>query len=408
MPEINPLSGKKVLLGVTGSIAAYKAIQLVRYLTVAGADVQVVLTRSARHFVSELPLQVLSRNNVYTKLFDSSTREVLHVSLASGFDLVLIAPATADFIAKMALGLADDLLSTLLLSTTTPILIAPAMDLGMWDHPAIQKNVATLVERGCQIIDPESGPLASGLEGIGRMADERKIVETAADLLLKRAAKKSSPLSKEVVLVTAGPTREAIDPVRFISNRSSGKMGYAIAEAACELGADVILISGPVALPTPFGVKTILVESAEEMKKMVEQYAVSATVVIMAAAVCDYAPLCPSDQKEKKKPQSLQLKITDDILKGLSKNKKGKILVGFAAETENLFENALAKMKEKGLDLIVANDVTLSGAGFDCDTNIVDIIDANGRKTALPKMQKSDLARRILEEVIGLIHGRTT
>ncbi|MEK7748143.1 MAG: bifunctional phosphopantothenoylcysteine decarboxylase/phosphopantothenate--cysteine ligase CoaBC [Nitrospirota bacterium] len=397
---------KKVLFGITGSIAAYKSVQIIRSLTLAGFEVQVVRTSAARHFVADLPLQVLSKNPVHSELFDPNSGEVLHVSLATGFDLILIAPITADFMAKMALGLADDLLSALLLSTPTPIVIAPAMDLGMWDHPAVQKNTATLIERGCTIVDPEAGPLASGLSGIGRMADEKKIVEKVFELLLKKPAAENLPLKKEVVLVTAGPTREAIDPVRFISNRSSGKMGYAIAKAANEFGAEVILISGPVGINPPIGVKTIAVESSAEMKEAVTRYATSATIVIMAAAVCDYTPDNPASQKVKKKPHALSLRVTDDILQGLAKDKKGKILVGFAAETENVFENALSKLKKKNLDLIIANDVTVPGAGFDCETNIADIIDAKGQKTPLPKMSKSDLAQKILEAVIKLVRER--
>lgn len=397
---MKPLSGKRVLLGVTGSIAAYKSIQIVRDLTSAGCEVQVVLTDAAHHFVPALALQILSKKKVVSLLFDPSSDAILHVTLATGFDLILIAPVTADFLAKMAAGLANDLLSTLLLATKIPILLAPAMDLGMWDHPAVHKNVAILKDRGCLIIDPVFGPLASGLEGIGRMADEQKIVDEASRFLLKNSQGKSRSLAKEVVLITAGPTREAIDPVRFISNRSSGKMGYALAEEAYKFGAKVILISGPVSLPAPFGVETIYVQSAEEMKKEVEQHVKQVTVVVMAAAVSDYTPVYPVNQKEKKRPQSLQIKLTDDILKGLSKYKKGRIFVGFAAETADLFENAWAKLKEKKLDLIVANDVLQEGAGFDTDTNIVDLIDAKGRKTSLPKMPKTDLARRILEEVI--------
>ncbi|MBI3358356.1 MAG: bifunctional phosphopantothenoylcysteine decarboxylase/phosphopantothenate--cysteine ligase CoaBC [Nitrospirae bacterium] len=397
---MKPLSGKRVLLGVTGSIAAYKSIQIVRDLTSAGCEVQVVLTDAAHHFVPALALQILSKKKVVSLLFDPSSDAILHVTLATGFDLILIAPVTADFLAKMAAGLANDLLSTLLLATKIPILLAPAMDLGMWDHPAVHKNVAILKDRGCLIIDPVFGPLASGLEGIGRMADEQKIVDEASRFLLKNSQGTSRSLAKEVVLITAGPTREAIDPVRFISNRSSGKMGYALAEEAYKFGAKVILISGPVSLPAPFGVETIYVQSAEEMKKEVEQHVKQVTVVVMAAAVSDYTPVYPVNQKEKKRPQSLQIKLTDDILKGLSKYKKGRIFVGFAAETADLFENAWAKLKEKKLDLIVANDVLQEGAGFDTDTNIVDLIDAKGRKTSLPKMPKTDLARRILEEVI--------
>ncbi len=392
---MKPLSGKRVLLGITGSIAAYKAIQIVRDLTSAGCEVQVVLTEAAHHFVPPLTLQILSRKKVYTHLFDPSSDAIPHVTLATGFDLILIAPVTADFLAKMAMGLADDLLGTLLLATKIPILLAPAMDLGMWDHPAVRNNVALLKERGCAIVDPVYGPLASGLEGIGRMADEKTILDAVSLFLLN-----NYPLAKEIVLVTAGPTREAIDPVRFISNRSSGKMGYALAEQAQKMGAKVILISGPVSLPAPFGVEIVYVQSAEEMKCEVEHHVKSATIVIMAAAVCDYVPVRVASQKEKKKPQALQLTLTDDILKGLSKQKAGKFVVGFAAETENLFENALTKLKEKNLDLIVANNVAQEGAGFDTDTNIVDLIAANGKKISLPKMPKTDVARRILEEVI--------
>ena len=399
---MKPLSGKKVLLGITGSIAAYKSIQIVRDLTSAGSEVQVVLTPAAHHFVPPLTLQILSTKKVYSDLFDPSSDVIPHLTLAMGFDLILIAPATADFLAKMAAGFADDLLSTLLLATKIPILAAPAMDLGMWDHPAVLKNVALLKDRGCSIIEPVFGPLASGLEGIGRMADEKKIFSEASRFLLKKTDQKTESLGKEVILVTAGPTREAIDPVRFISNRSSGKMGYALAEEAQKFGAKVILISGPVSLPAPFGVETITVQSAEEMKREVKRYVKRATIVIMAAAVSDYTPVHPSTQKKKKHPQSLQLKLTDDILNGLSKYKKGRIFVGFAAETTNLYENAWKKLKEKKLDLIVANNVLSDGAGFDTDTNIVDFIDKEGQKTALPKMSKTDVARRILEEVVRI------
>jgi phosphopantothenoylcysteine decarboxylase/phosphopantothenate--cysteine ligase len=400
VPTIKPLSGKRVLLGITGSIAAYKSIQIVRDLTSAGSEVQVVLTPSAHHFVPPLTLQIFSKKKVYTNLFEESADAIPHVTLAMGFDLILIAPATADFLAKMALGLADDLLSTLLLATKTPILVAPAMDLGMWDHPAVQKNVALLKERGCIIIDPVFGPLASGKEGMGRMADEKKILDAAVLFLLRDSKKKNNALEKEVVLITAGPTREAIDPVRFISNRSSGKMGYALADAARELGAEVILISGPVSLSVPFGVEAITVQSAKEMNHEVNRHVKRATIVIMAAAVCDYTPVQKTDQKEKKKPQSLPLKLTDDILKGISKYKKGRLFIGFAAETENLFENACTKLKDKNLDIIVANNVLREGAGFDTDTNIVDLINAKGQKITLPKMPKIDVARHILEQVI--------
>ncbi len=398
---MKPLSGKKVLLGITGSIAAYKSIQIVRDLISEGGDVQVALTPAAHHFVPALTLQILSKKKVYSDLFDADSETIPHVTLAMGFDLILIAPVTADFLAKMAIGLADDLLSTLVVATKIPILLAPAMDLGMWDHPAVCNNVALLKERGCSIIEPVFGPLASGADGIGRMADAQKIVEEAVRLLLKNSEQKRHALENEVVLVTAGPTREAIDPVRFISNRSSGKMGYALAEEARQLGAKVILISGPVSLRTPMGVEKIDVQSAAQMKHEVERHVKLATFVILAAAVCDYAPVSIANKKEKTRPQALQLTLTDDILKGLAQqHKKGQIFVGFAAETEHLFEHARAKLKEKNLDLIVANDVSQEGAGFDADTNMVDLIDAKGQKTSLPNMLKTDVARRILEEVV--------
>ncbi len=389
------LSGKKILLGITGSIAAYKSLQIVRDITAAGGEVQVVLTPAAHHFVPPLTLQVFSKKPVLTDLF-ASTTEVLHVTLATGFDLVVIAPATADFIAKMALGIGNDLLSNILLSTTTQVLLAPAMDLGMWDHPAVSANVALLKKRGCMILDPTSGPLASGLSGIGRMADEETIFNRINMLLAP-----IKPLDQEVVLVTAGPTQEAIDPVRFISNRSSGKMGYAIADLARQWGAKVILITGPTALPIPQGVRAIHVRSAAEMKVAVTEEAASATVVIMAAAVGDYTPVNLANQKLKRMTTALALKPTDDIIAGLAK-KKGRLLVGFSAETENLYPNAWAKLKKKGLDLIVANDLTQEGAGFDVDTNIVLLIHSDGSQTTLPKMLKSEVARHILEEVTQL------
>jgi phosphopantothenoylcysteine decarboxylase/phosphopantothenate--cysteine ligase len=303
----------------------------------------------------------------------------------------------------MATGLADDLLSNLLLANTAPIVLAPAMDLGMWDHPAIQENVTRLRLRGVHIIEPEVGPLASGKEGKGRLADESLIVAKVLDKLSgeKEPEGGNLRLKGEVILVTAGPTREPIDPVRFISNRSSGKMGYALAKAAQGCGGHVILISGPTALPPPPGVKFISVGTAAEMKKEVEYHFGQATIVIMAAAVSDYAPQNISARKMKKseKRMSIPLKETEDILKGLSAQKKGQILIGFAAETEDLIHNAKLKLKDKGLDLIVANDVTEEGAGFDVETNIVQVIDREGRITALPKMLKTELAHGILREI---------
>jgi len=406
---MHSLSGKKILLGITGSIAAYKAIQVVRDFTSAGADLQVVITAAGRRFVPVHTLQVFSKKPVLCDLF-KPTADVLHVTLARGFDLVVIAPVTADFMAKMALGLADDLLSSILLSTSTPVLLAPAMDLGMWDHPAVRKNVALLKERGCNIIDPQWGPLASGLEGVGRMAEPDQIYQRGIALLAAEDTTGNDdkiPLSGETILVTAGPTQEAIDPVRYISNRSSGKMGYAIAEAARKGGAEVILVSGPTSLPDLEGVKMIRVQSTNEMLTEVERYFASATIVVMAAAVSDYTPTKRSDQKLKRMPQSLHLSPTPDILQSLAPRKGERFLVGFAAETEHLYENALTKLRAKGLDLIVANDVTEAGAGFDSDTNIVDLIDAEGHRTSFPKMLKRDLAYRILKEVVRLKDHRS-
>lgn len=393
-----PLSGKKILLGITGSIAAYKSLQVVRDLKAAGADVQVVLTPTAHRFVPSLTLQIFSGRPVYTELFDSHN-EVIHLSLAQEADLILIAPATAHFIAKMAIGLADDLLTNLLLTATPQIFIAPAMDFGMWEHPAVQGNLRILRDRGVQIIEPEIGPLASGKEGKGRLASEKTIVETVSSFLIG-----GSKLAGEVVLVTAGPTQEPIDPVRYISNRSSGKMGYALAEAAAQWGGHVILISGPTSLPSPSGVERIMVRTAEEMKKEVDRCFSQSTIVIMAAAVSDYRPQSGAAQKLKKtgRRRSVSLEETDDILKGLLGKKGKRIVVGFAAETERLAENAEKKLRSKGLDLIIANDITREGAGFDVDTNIVEAIDAKGKKTSFPKMSKTLLARYILEEIVKL------
>lgn len=395
------LSGKKILLGITGSIAAYKSLQILRDLKSMGADVQVVLTPSAHRFVPPLTLQVFSGRPVFTDPFDPH-EEVLHLTLAEQADLILIAPATANFLAKMAVGLADDLLGSLLLAASAPILIAPAMDVGMWDHPAVKENVATLQRRGIQMIEPEVGPLASGKEGTGRLASEKVILERVLSLLSAER-----PLADEVVLVTAGPTQEPIDPVRFISNRSSGKMGYALARVAREWGARVILVSGPTQLSSPPGVARIAVRTAEEMKKAVEAHFPEATIVLMAAAVSDYRPEAVFPQKMKKSghSKSIRLKETDDILAGLRLQKEKRIIVGFAVETEALLENARKKLFRKGLDLIVANDVTQEGAGFDVETNIAQLIDSKGRITPLPKMPKEALARYILEEVVRLKTG---
>lgn len=386
---------------MTGSIAAYKSLQILRDLKSMGADVQVVLTPAAHRFVPPLTLQVFSGRPVFTDLFDPH-EEVLHLTLAEKADLILIVPATAHFIAKMAIGLADDLLGNLLLAASAPVLIAPAMDVGMWDHPTVRENVTLLQKRGIQVVEPDIGPLASGKEGKGRLAGEKTILERVVSLLTSEP-----PLEGEVVLVTAGPTQEPIDPVRFISNRSSGKMGYALARVAREWGARVILVSGPTPLPAPTGVERIFVRTAEEMKKEVEARYAEATIVLMAAAVSDYRPdeVSPRKLKKSGRSRSVRLKETEDILAGLRLRKEKRIVVGFAAETEALVENARKKLFRKGLDLIVANDVTQEGAGFEVETNIAQLIDTKGRITPLPKMSKEALARYILEEVVRLKTG---
>ncbi len=402
------LAGKKILLGVTGSIAAYKSLQLVRDLTKAGAKVNVVLTAAAHEFVPPLTLKVFSGQPVLSGLFDPAN-DMAHLRLAEEADLVLIAPTTAHFIAKMAAGFADDLLSTLLLATKAPILIAPAMDLGMWDHPAIVDNVALLKKRGVTVIEPESGPLASGKEGVGRLATEQGIIDAIirsfSALPKNEPSAMSGALAGEVILITAGPTEEAIDPVRFISNRSSGKMGYALAQIASQWGAEVCLISGPTRLAEPLGVKVISVRSAAEMQQAFNRNLQTASIVIMAAAVSDYRPVSPARQKIKKNGiagRTLDLEACTDILEERAEGPEAQLVIGFAAETENLIENATKKLKKKRLDLIVANDVTMAGAGFDVDTNIVHLINRKNQVTALPKMSKQQLAGKILAEILKI------
>jgi phosphopantothenoylcysteine decarboxylase/phosphopantothenate--cysteine ligase len=393
------LSGKKVVLGVTGSIAAYKSLQIVRDLTEAGASVQGVLTRTARRFVPALTLQIFSGQPVGTHLFDAKNH-VAHVTIAQDADLILVAPVTAHFIAKMVAGLADDLLGNILLSSPAPVWIAPAMDVGMWDHPAMRQNIALLRERGVFIIEPEIGALASGAEGMGRLADPSVIFQTVASALSESAL-----LKGKRVLVTAGPTEEPIDPIRFISNRSSGKMGYALAQAARIWGGEVLLISGPSALPCPSGVKRLWVRTAEEMKAAVDHHAAETDFLLMAAAVSDYRPTQAQAMKIKKSghPSRLTLEEVPDILQNLPAGHHRRVVVGFAAETENLIENARAKCQAKGLDLIVANDVTQEGAGFDVDTNIAHLIDRTGQITSLPKMSKTELARHILHAALARV-----
>ncbi|HXC61303.1 MAG TPA: bifunctional phosphopantothenoylcysteine decarboxylase/phosphopantothenate--cysteine ligase CoaBC [Nitrospiria bacterium] len=389
------LANKKIVLGVTGSIAAYKAVLLLRELSERGADVAVVMTPSAQRFVTPLTFQVLSRQPVHTDLFEPR-KEILHLTLAEEANLVLIAPATAHFIARAAHGMADDLLTALMLATTAPVILAPAMDGNMWDHPMVQQNIARLCEIGVRIVEPEVGPLASGNEGKGRLAAEDRILEAVFDCFERKR-----DLAKELVLVTAGPTQEPIDPIRFLSNRSSGKMGYAMAEAARDRGARVILISGPTALPKPAGIEFVEVRTSEEMYQAVKKFFPKVTMLIMAAAVADFRPQETGVQKRKKDgmPQTLGLEKTPDILAEVSRDKEGRLVVGFAAETHDLINQAKTKLQKKNLDLIVANDVTMEGAGFEVDTNIVTLLDRSGLIIKLPKLSKREVAGRILDHV---------
>jgi phosphopantothenoylcysteine decarboxylase/phosphopantothenate--cysteine ligase len=402
----------RITLGVTGGVAAYKAAELVRLLQQDGFSVQVVMTRGAREFVTPLTFAALSGQKVITDLFgDSSGGEanlesaIEHIAVAQRTDLLLVAPATADIIAKFARGIADDFLTTLYLASTAPVVVAPAMNVNMWNHAATQENIAALRARGVVVVDPAEGYLACGMIGAGRLAGQAEIVHAVREVL-----KAQRDLDGETVLVTAGPTYEDLDPVRYITNRSSGKMGYAVAEAAALRGAEVILVSGPANLETPAGVNRIDVRSANEMHAAVVDRIAGASIAIFAAAVADYRPVEQRAEKIKKGSAlfTISLEQTKDILADVAKNKGRKIIVGFAAETDHVAENARKKLQSKNADLIVANDVTAEGAGFDRDTNIVTLFSRDGRDLALPKMNKSEVALRILDEVVRLrrvLHG---
>jgi phosphopantothenoylcysteine decarboxylase/phosphopantothenate--cysteine ligase len=394
------LVGKQIVLGVTGSIAAYKAIALLRTLLREGARVQVVMTQSATKFVTPLTFEVLSGHPVSTEIFEAH-QEMKHLSLSEQADAIVIAPATANCLAKSALGLGDDLLSTLLLTAQCPLILAPAMDGGMWTHPSVTEHVAKLRERGTIVVDPVVGPLASGRIGQGRLAEEATILEAIQAALAPRR-----DWQGHRILVSAGPTQEAIDPVRFISNRSSGKMGYAIAEAAQARGAQVVLVTGPTALQQPKGIEVVSVATAEEMMKALSSRLAWSTTVIMAAAVADFRPANPALQKLKKQGrtgQTLELERTTDILASLSAQRTTQLMVGFAAETSDLIAHAKRKLTEKGLDLIVANDVTALGGGFGSDQNAATLIDREGVLTELPLMPKRALADAILNRAQELL-----
>jgi phosphopantothenoylcysteine decarboxylase/phosphopantothenate--cysteine ligase len=395
----------RITLGVTGGVAAYKAAELVRRLQQDGFTVQVVMTRSAREFVAPLTFAALSGQKVITDLFAESGGEanlesaIEHIAVAQRTDLLLVAPATADVIAKFARGIADDFLTTLHLASTAPVVVAPAMNVNMWNHPATQENLEMLRARGVHVVQPDEGYLACGMTGPGRLAGQEAIVATVRQVL-----KLQRDFEGETVLVTAGPTCEDLDPVRYITNRSSGKMGYAVAEAAARRGARVVLISGPTSLDTPAGVERVNVRTAVEMQNLVRQNFASASVGIFAAAVADYRPSEPLSQKIKrtKEPLMVRLEPNPDILAGIAAEKGARLVVGFAAETDHVAENARKKLSAKNADLIVANDVTAEGAGFDLDTNVVTLFARDGRDLALPKMTKREVAERILDEVARL------
>lgn len=396
------LNGKKILLCVTGGIAVYKAAALTSKLVQSGAEVKIILSESATKFVTPLTFQALSRNEVHTDTFEEKNPNVIaHIELADWADLVIVAPATANVIGKLAGGIADNMVTTTLLATTAPVWIAPAMNVHMYDHPAVKKNIEVLHGFGYRFVEPAEGYLACGYVGKGRLEEPEKMVEMIRGFFEQG----SGWLSGKKVLITAGPTREKIDPVRFLTNHSSGKMGYAIAEEAAKLGAAVTLISGPVHLPVPDGVTMIHVESAEEMHTAVLNRFDTADLVIKTAAVADYRPKKVHSQKLKKQlgDQVLELERTKDILAELGKKKSKQILIGFAAETERVEEHAREKLVKKNADMIVANNVTSAGAGFGSDTNIVTLYKRDGSAIQLPLMSKSAVAQNILHEAASFL-----
>jgi phosphopantothenoylcysteine decarboxylase/phosphopantothenate--cysteine ligase len=389
------LKGKKIVVGITGGIAAYKVAELVRQLCKRNAEVDVVMTSNAQQFVTPLTFQTISTHPVHTDLFSSYQPEIAHIALADKADLLIIAPATANIIAKCAAGIADDLLSSVVLSTAAPVLIAPAMNTKMWENPVTQQNVEKLKERGFIFSGPATGELACGYEGKGRLAELDDILEETTALITEK------DLHGEHILITAGPTQEQVDPIRFLTNRSSGKMGYALAHASQKRGAEVMLITGPTTINPPPHIRTIPVTSALDMDKAVSRHYKSCTIVIKTAAVADYRPKKYSHEKMKKEQKSLTLELerNPDILYKLGKNKGKRFLVGFAAETKNLISQAKGKLDRKNLDLIVVNHALQKEGGFGSDNNEVTLIDYEGRVETLPRMEKTGLADKILDRV---------
>lgn len=400
----------KIALGVTGGIAAYKAAEVVRLLQERGIRVQVVMTRAAQEFVRPLTFAALSGEKVITGMFAPGEENapnidsaVEHIAVAQSIDALVVAPATADVLAHFAQGIATDFLTTLYLATTAPVVVAPAMNVNMWNHPATQANLGILRKRGVKIVEPGVGYLACGMTGAGRLAENEAIVAAVLEALGA-----SQELSGETVLVTAGPTREKIDPVRYLTNRSSGRMGYAVAEAALRRGARVLLVSGPTSLTPPGAAEVTQVESAEQMREAVFKLLPLASIVIKTAAVSDYRPKIAAGQKIKRKgTMSLELEATADILQELSRQKSSQIVVGFAAETENVLENARQKLVAKNLDAIVVNDVSREGVGFDSDRNAVTII-TRDEVVEVPETTKWEVAQRVLDQVVRLCQQRKT
>ncbi|USB34607.1 bifunctional phosphopantothenoylcysteine decarboxylase/phosphopantothenate--cysteine ligase CoaBC [Paenibacillus sp. YPG26] len=402
------LTGKKILLGVSGGIAAFKAASLCSKLVQSGAEVKVIMTESATRFITELTLQALSRGPVYTDTFDEKDPAVIsHIDLADWADLVLVAPATANIIAKMSAGIADDMLSTTLLATQAPVMIAPAMNVHMYQHPAVVRNLADLAARGVMMAEPGEGLLACGYVGKGRMEEPESLVRIVETFFDRQTRLSSKPLQGRRVIVTAGATVERIDPVRYITNDSSGKMGFAIAAAARDMGADVHLIIGSTQASLPQGISYTRVESAQDMYNALEQVWETADIVVKAAAVADYRPKEQFDRKIKKSGDhmSLELVKTVDILESLGRMKTTQLLIGFAAETNDLDKYAMDKLIRKNCDLLVANDVTKEGAGFGTDTNVVSIFDSQGLVEALPLMSKEMAALRIMELAAERLSG---
>jgi len=398
----------KVALGVSGGIAAYKSAEILRLLQDRGIRVQVVMTRAAQEFVRPLTFAALSGEKVITGMFSSGQQQepniesaIEHIAVAQSIDALVVAPATADVIAHFAQGIASDFLTALYLATAAPVVVAPAMNVNMWNHAATQQNLEVLRQRGVKIVEPGSGYLACGMVGQGRLAENEAIVAAALEALGA-----SQDLNGETVLVTAGPTREKIDPVRYLTNRSSGRMGYAVAEAALRRGARVLLVSGPTSITPPGAAEVVRVESTDEMRDAVLNLLPRASVVIKTAAVADYRPKSAAGQKIKRKgPMTLELEATPDILKELSRRKKSQIVVGFAAETENVLENARQKLVSKNLDAIVVNDVSREGVGFDSDRNAVTIITGD-EVVEVPETTKWEVAQRVLDQIVRMRQAR--